>query len=162
MNRVIDRPSARRSRRPADTTAPGVSVLRWPSGGGAEGVFEMFGAQEAGRFASLEGESPDAAWRQENVLLVSASRRVAPDTPAVQLSLVNTSPSQAVKLSIKLAGRAPRSMSGTVLTAPAMGPHQGFDASNAARPVPFAGAVLNDRVVAITVPARSVVVLTFR
>jgi hypothetical protein len=52
-----------------------VSVLRWPSSGATDGAFEMFSAREDG----------------ENVLLVSASRTVAPDAPGVHLSFVNTS-----------------------------------------------------------------------
>ena len=109
-----------------------VSVLRWPSGGPADGVFEMFSAQEDG----------------ENVLLVSASRQQPRDTPGAHLSFVNTSPSQAVKLSLKLAGSAPASIAGRVLTLPAMAA------------APFHGATLRGRIVEITVPARSVVVLT--
>ena len=122
----------------------------------------MFGAQEGGRFGSLDGESPDAPWSRENILLVSASRSVAPDRPRVQLSLVNTSLSQAAKLSVKLAGRAPKSVTGSVLTAPPTAAIHGFDGTDTAQPAAFDGAVLKGRVVEITVPARSVVVLTFR
>ena len=109
-----------------------VSVLRWPSSGDTDSAFEMFSAREDG----------------ENVLLVSASRTVAPDAPGVHLSFVNTSSSQAVKLSLKLAGPPPASIGGTVLTVPS------------ATTAPFHGAVLKENLVAITVPAASVVVLT--
>ena len=121
----------------------------------------MFSAREAGRFASLEAESLDSAYARENILLVSATRGAAPET-AAQISLVNTSLSQAVKLSFKLAGRPPKSMAGSVLTAPPMGAPVGFEALNVPRPAAFHGAVLNGRIVTITVPARSVVVLTFQ
>lgn len=122
MNRVLDTRPPRRRRRSSDGLAPAVSVLRWRSGHATDGVFEMFSAQEAGRFGSPSPptDSPDG----ENVLFVSASRRAAPDTPAVLLSLVNTSPSEAVRLSIKLAGRAPKSLAGTILTAPSMTPRR--------------------------------------
>ena len=84
----------------------------------------------------------------ESLLLVGASRAAAP-TPAVLLSFVNTSPSDAVKLSVKLAGRTPTSMAGTILTAPPLAACE-----------EFRGAVLKGKVVEITVPARSLVVLT--
>jgi alpha-L-arabinofuranosidase len=162
MNRVLTPRPARRGRRPPDARASAVSVLRWPAGRSADGVFEMFSATDAPRFGSLDPESRDSAYARENILLVSASRRVAPDTPAVQLSFVNTSLSQAVKLSVKLAGRAPKSMAGSVLTTPPTAKRDGFEATNVPQPAAFHGAVLKGRVVEITVPARSVVVLTFQ
>ena len=110
--------------------------------------------------ARCEPESLDSAYARENILLVSATRGAAPDT-AVQISFVNTSLSQAVKLSVKLAGRPPKSMAGSVLTAPPTAARDGFDALNVPQPAAFHGAVLNGRIVEITVPARSVVVLTF-
>lgn len=123
----------------------------------------MFSARETGRFAGREPQSDGA--NGENILLVSASRRVTPAAAAVLLSFINTSPSEAVKLSVRLAGRTPASMAGTILTAPplaASGDAARDDgpASKAALPVPFHGAVLKGKVVEITVPARSVVVLT--
>jgi len=122
----------------------------------------MFSAQEAARFGSLEPESLESGYGRENILLVSASRRVAPDTPAVQLSLVNTSLSQAVKLSVKLAGRPPKSVAGSVLTAPGKAARGGFEALRIPEAAAFHGAVLKGKIVEITVPARSVVVLTFQ
>ena len=67
-----------------------------------------------------------------------------------------------MKLSVKLAGRPPKSMAGSVLTAPPMGARVGFEALNVPQPAAFHGAVLNGKIVEITVPARSVVVLTFQ
>ena len=159
---VLDPRWASRRRRSSGAGVPGVSVLRWPAGRSADGVFEMFSAQGTGRLASPDPESLDSAHGRENILLVSASRKVAPDRPAVQLSLVNTSVSQAVKLSVKLAGRPPKSMAGSVLTASPMAARGRFDALNAPQPAAFHGAVLKGKIVEITVPARSVVVLTFQ
>jgi hypothetical protein len=164
MNRVLDARRPRRRRRSSDGLAPTVSVLRWPSDGSTDGVFEMFSAQQGVGFDSPKPESSDPA-KGENILLVSASRRFAPDPPAVLLSFVNTSPSQAVKLSLKLAGRTPRSVAGTILRVPALSGRRAvvngrYDTSNVVRPAAFRGAVLNGKVLAITVPARSFVVLT--
>jgi alpha-L-arabinofuranosidase len=121
----------------------------------------MFSARESNMFGSAGPESLDSVYARENILLVSASRSTAPDPPAVQLSLVNTSLSQAVKLSVKLAGPRPTSVAGSVLTAPTAAASEGFEASSVSQPVPFHGAVLKGKTVAVTVPARSVVVLSF-
>lgn len=162
MHDVVDRRYVRRQRRSADARASAVSVLRWPSSR-SSGVFEMFGAQEGGWFGSLDAESSNPA-RGENALLVSASRSVGPDAPAVLLSLVNTSPGQAVKLSLRLAGPTPNSIAGTILTAPPADQEAPATPGGpgAAHPVVFDGAVLRGKVVDVTVPARSVVVLTVR
>jgi hypothetical protein len=162
MHDVVDRRYARRERRSADASGSAVSVLRWPSGR-SSGVFEMFGARETGWFGSLESAPPDPE-RGENVLLVSASRTATPDGPAVLLSLVNTSPGQAVKLSLRLAGPTPRSVTGTILTTPA-GDGEALARSGEStppQPAMFCAAVLRGKTVDVTVPARSVVVLTVR
>jgi hypothetical protein len=84
----------------------------------------------------------------------------------VLLSFVNTSPGEAVKLSLKLAGPAARSVAGTILTAPSLPGARSVAPAPAApaagQPVPFHGAVARGKVLEITVPARSVVVLTVR
>jgi hypothetical protein len=165
MNSAHDLRQPRRGGRSSDgRVASTVSVLRWPFGRSASGVFEMFSAREEGWFGAFDPESADSAYG-ENVLFVSASRKGATNTPAVLLSLVNASPCQAVRLSVKLAGRMPTSVAGTVLTAPPMTPNKevaqrGSGASNAVQPGAFRGAVLKGKVVEITVPARSVVVVT--
>ena len=53
-------------------------------------------------------------------------------------------------------------LSARLLAPPPMVAHDGFDASSVPRPVAFDGAVLKGKIVEITVPARSVVVLTFQ
>ena len=153
-------------RRSSAGPAPAVSVLRWRSGPSADAVYQLFSAQEVGRFGALETPAPGAT-DGENVLLISSSRRTAPSPPGILLSLVNTSPSQAVRLSVKLAGRTPTSVTGTILTAPPTTPHTPMARTRArARALSavgssaFRGSILKGKVVEITVPATSVVVLT--
>jgi hypothetical protein len=164
MNRVLDVRRPHRRRRSSDGPSPPVSVLRWPAGPSTDGVFEMFSAHEVGRFLRVAPDSADTAGG-ENVLLVSASRRTSPDAPAVVLSLANTSPWQAVRLSVKLAGGTPSSVAGTILTAPPITARDALGRRRSAGSPPngpraFRGAILKGKVVEITVPARSVVVLT--
>ena len=59
--------------------------------------------------------------------MVSAAATRAADGSAIHLSLANTSPTQAVTLSVKLAGLTPKSVAGRVLTATAMDAHNTFE-----------------------------------
>ena len=80
-------------------------------------VFEMFKVHQGGTVLPVELQSPDYAFGQEKIPMVSASATRAADGSAVHLSLANTSPAQAVTLTVKLAGVAPKSVAGRVLTA---------------------------------------------
>jgi alpha-N-arabinofuranosidase len=91
--------------------------------------------------------------------MVSASATRAADGSAVHLSLANTSPAQAVTLTAKLAGVAPKSVTGRVLTAPAMNAHNTFEAPNAVQPAAFDGAAIKGDRLEVKLPAKSVVVL---
>ena len=67
-------------------------------------VFEMFKVHQGGTFLPVELQSPDYAFGQEKIPMVSASATRAADGSAVHLSLANTSPAQPATLSVKLAG----------------------------------------------------------
>jgi len=125
-------------------------------------VFEMFKVHQGETFLPLELQSPEYAFGPEKVPMVSASATEAADKSAVHLSLANTSPSQAVTLSVKLAGFAPKTIAGRLLTAPAINAHNTFAAPSAVQPVAFTGAALKGDALEIALPAKSVVVLTLR
>ena len=94
--------------------------------------------------------------------MVSASATRAADGSAVHLSLANTSPAQAVTLRVKLLGLTPKSVTGRVLTATAMGAHNTFEAPDAVKPVAFDGASLRGDALDVRLPAKSVVVLALK
>ena len=125
-------------------------------------VFEMFKVHQGGTFLPVELQSPDYAFGQEKIPMVSASATRAADGSAVHLSLANTSPAQAVTLTVKLAGLAPKSVAGRVLTAPAMNAHNTFDAPNAVQPAAFSGAAVKGDTLEVKLPAKSVVVLALK
>ena len=122
-------------------------------------VFEMFKVHQGGTLLPVELQSPDYMFGQERIPMVSASATRAGDGSAVHLSLANTSPAQAVTLTVKLAGLAPKSVAGRVLTAPAMDAHNTFDGPNAVQPAAFAAAAVKGDTLEVKLPARSVVVL---
>jgi alpha-N-arabinofuranosidase len=125
-------------------------------------VFEMFKVHQGGTFLPVELQSPDYTFKDEKIPMVSASATRAADKSAVHLSLANTSPTQAATLSVKLAGIAPASVTGRILTAPAMNAHNTFPAPNAVQPAAFDGASIKGDMLEVKLPARSVVILTLK
>jgi alpha-N-arabinofuranosidase len=125
-------------------------------------VFEMFKVHQGGTVLPVELQSPDYVFGQERIPMVSASATRASDGSAVHLSLANTSPAQAVTLSVRLAGLAPKSVAGRVLTAAEMTAHNTFEAPNAVQPAVFDGATVKGDTVEVKLPAKSVVVLALK
>ena len=129
-------------------------------------VFEMFRVHQGGTFLPVELQSPDYVLGQEKIPMVSASATRAADGSAdgsaVHLSLANTSPTQDVTVSVKLAGLAPRSVAGRVLTATAIDAHNTFEAPNAVQPAAFGGATLKGDMLEVKLPAKAVVVLALK
>jgi alpha-L-arabinofuranosidase len=125
-------------------------------------VFEMFKVHQGGTFLPVELQSPDYAFGQEKIPMVSASATRAADGSAVHLSLANTSPGQAVTLRVKLSGLTPKSVAGRVLTATAMNAHNTFEAPDAVKPVAFDGASLKGDRLEVRLPTKSVVVLALK
>jgi alpha-N-arabinofuranosidase len=125
-------------------------------------VFEMFKVHQGGTVLPVELQSPEYAFGQEKIPMVSASATRAADGSAVHLSLANTSPGQAVTLSVTLTGLAARSVTGRLLTAPAMNAHNTFGAPSAVQPAKFDGASLKGGTLEVKLPAKSVVVLALK
>jgi alpha-N-arabinofuranosidase len=125
-------------------------------------VFEMFKVHQGGTFLPVELQSPDYTFGQEKIPMVSASATRAADGSAVHLSLANTDPARAATLTVKLAGVAPKSVAGRVLTASAINAHNTFAAPNAVQPAAFSGAAFKGDTLDITLPAKSVVILTLK
>jgi alpha-N-arabinofuranosidase len=122
----------------------------------------MFKVHQGATFLPVELQSPDYTFGQEKIPMLSASATRAAEGSAVHLSLANTSPTQAVTLSVKLAGLAPKSVAGRILTAPAMNAHNTFEAPDAVRPAAFGGAALKADALEVKLPAKSVVVLALK
>jgi alpha-N-arabinofuranosidase len=122
-------------------------------------VFEMFKVHQGGTFLPVELQSPDYVFGEEKIPMVSASATRAAQGQAVSLSLANTHPTQAATVTVKLAGLAARSVTGRVLTAPAMNAHNTFESPNAVQPTGFNGAAIRGDTLEVKLPAKSVVVL---
>jgi len=79
---------------------------------------------------------------------------------AVYVGIVNADPDEAADVDLSIAGASGRHVSGQLLTAPAMDSRNRFGAAEEVRPVPFRGARWNGGKLRVSMPAKSVVVLT--
>jgi len=122
----------------------------------------MFKVHQGGTSLPIALQSPDYAFGSEKIPMVSASATRMADGSAVHLSLANASPEQAVTLTVTLAGLAASSVTGRVLTAPAMNAHNTFEAPNAVQPAVFDGASLKGATLDVKLPAKAVVVLALK
>ncbi|MBC8134159.1 MAG: alpha-N-arabinofuranosidase, partial [Deltaproteobacteria bacterium] len=121
-------------------------------------VFEMFNVHQDATSLPVELTTPDYVVGSEKIptVSVSASRDAA---GKVHVSLANTDPNHAVRISGELQGWAAKSVSGRVLTATAINSMNTFAAPDAVQPQTFSGAKLVDGKLSVELPAKSVVVL---
>lgn len=122
-------------------------------------VFEMYKVHQDATALRVDLISPDYAFGDQHIPAVSAS---ASKNAAgkVHLSLVNTHAHEAVTVTCTLAGLEAKSVSGRVLTAGAMNAHNTFDQPDAVAPQAFDGAQIEGGTLTVTLPAKSVVVLS--
>ena len=125
-------------------------------------VYEMFKVHQGGTSLPIDLTAPDYVFGQKKIPMVGASATRAADKSAVYVSLVNTSPSQAVTVSAKLTGVSPKAVTGRILTAAAIDAHNTFDAPETVKPVAFSGASLEGGTLTVALPAKAVVVLTLK
>jgi len=121
-------------------------------------VFQMYKVHQDATLIPVDVSAPPYKLGDSDVpmLQASASRDAA---GRVHLSIVNLDPNHPAKLSAKLNGATPKSVTGQVLTAAAMNAHNTFDHPNAVKPAAFSDfAVKGDRL-ELALPAKSVVVL---
>jgi len=124
-------------------------------------VFRMFRPFQDATYLPAELQSPRYQLGNSSVPTVSLSAaRTA--TGATVVALVNLDPNKAMPVSAALAGVTVTQASGDILTAPAMDARNTFDAPDTIHPVPFTGASLAGGKLSLTLPPKSVVVLTLR
>jgi len=102
--------------------------------------------------------TPDYAVGPDKIpaLSASASRDAA---GKVHISFSNANPNAAINVTCTLEGLTAKTVSGRVLTAPAITSHNTFAAPHAVEPQAFTGATLAGARLTVALPAKSVVVL---
>ena len=124
-------------------------------------VFEMYKPHMNATSLPVELASPNYTFGGKSVPAVSASAS-RDAAGAVHVSLVNCEPNKSLTVSCKLAGLTAQTVTGRVLTAPAMDSHNTFTEPNTVQPGVFNGATLKGDTVEIVLPAKSVVILELK
>lgn len=132
-------------------------MLRTPS----YWVFEMFKGHQGGAVLPVTVEAANYEHGGEQILSVSASATRDTESGKVMFSFVNTNPWQSVDLSCEVSGGAPSQVSGRILTAEMMNAHNTFDAPEDVMPGDFDGASIDGSTLHVSLPAKSVVVLSW-
>ena len=124
-------------------------------------VFEMYKVHQGATHVPVELAAPEYRLGQAAVpaLHASASRDAA---GRLHLSLVNLDPNRAAEVTLRVAGAPAGDVSGRVLTAPAVNTVNTFERPDAVSPAPFKGLRAQAGRVALSLPAKSVVVLEIR
>ena len=125
-------------------------------------VFEMFKVHQGGTALPVELTSPDYVFGDQKIPALSASATRAADGKTIHLSFANTHPNAAITLTVRLAGFAPASVTGRMLTAPTMQAHNTFAVPDAVQPTAFGDVTLVAGALEIHLPAKSVVVVQVR
>ena len=124
-------------------------------------VFEMYKVHQDATLIPIDFTPPVYTLGGASIpaLHASASRDKA---GRLHLSVVNLDPNRDAQVSLKVTGATAASVTGRVLTAPAMNAINSFSAPDAVKPVPFTGIKVEGSVVALTLPSKSIVVLEIR
>jgi alpha-N-arabinofuranosidase len=124
-------------------------------------VYAMYRPFQDAISLPIKVTAPDYTFGGKSVPGVTAS--AARDAAGVvHVALVNLDPNKPVTLTAELAGLAAKSVSGQVLTAPAMNTINTFDKPSEVKPAAFKGASLAKGGLTVTLPAKSVVVLDLK
>ena len=124
-------------------------------------VFAMYKPYMDGTVLPVEIEAP---WYNKDgwtMRAVSASAVRGKDG-VVRLALANLDPNRSHAISARMAGMSAGGVRGQILTAPQITARNDFEAPETVMPRPFDGAAVSGGGVAVTLPAKSVVMLELR
>jgi alpha-N-arabinofuranosidase len=122
-------------------------------------VFEMFKVHQDATSLPLTLTTPDYVVGNAKIPAVSASAS-RDKAGKIHVSFSNANPNAAITVTATLAGVIAKGVAGRVLTAPAITSHNTFTAPEVVKPAKFDGATLAGDKLTVTLPAKSVVVLT--
>jgi len=122
-------------------------------------VFEMYKVHQGATLLPLDLDCDPYQFGQAAIPAVSASAS-RDQAGQVHLTLCNLNPQETISLSGQIRGLSASSVSGRILTAAEITAHNTFDQPDTVQPAPFAGASLTQAGLSITLPAKSVVVLS--
>jgi alpha-L-arabinofuranosidase len=124
-------------------------------------VFKMFEPFQDATFLPIDLTAPRYVLGSASVPAISLSAARTLDG-AIAVALVNLDPNKSIPVSMAISGATPQQVTGMLLTASTMDARNTFDEPDAVHPVAFGGASVSGRVVSLTLPAKSIVVLNLR
>jgi alpha-L-arabinofuranosidase len=122
-------------------------------------VFDMYQPFQGATLLPAELSAPEYKLGDVSIPSLSVSSAKSADGKIV-LSLVNTDPNRAARVSVKFAGTSASKISARVLTTPAMNTHNTFEKPDAVAPVAFNGGKRKGDAWVFDLPSKSVVVAT--
>ena len=122
-------------------------------------AFQMFTPFQDAIYLPVDVQAPSYTLGTTSVPGVSLSAARTKDGRIV-LALVNLNPKTPTSLAVKLAGAQPKQVHGDILTASSMDAHNTFETPDAIHTTEFRGVTVKGGTVSLTLPAKSVVVLT--
>lgn len=123
-------------------------------------VFEMYKVHQGGTYLPVEVESGEYTVGERSVPRVTATATKDPESGAVHFSLLNTHPEEASSVSVSLEGLDVSSASGRILTGNAIDAHNSFEDPDRVSPVSYEDFSLSNGTLELTLPSKSIVVLT--
>ena len=121
-------------------------------------VFEMYKVHQDATLLPMDLACEAYALDGEKIPAVSGTASLD-GAGVVNLTLSNADPNHALEVKCAIRGRQVTGVSGRVLTASTVNAHNTFVEPEAVHPVPFAGVELEDHLLTIQLPAKSVVAL---
>ena len=122
-------------------------------------VFEMLQVHQGAWNLSVDVTAEDYVLNKQRLPSLSASASKNAQGK-IHLSLVNTMPTREEAITLEVRGSKVTTVSGRLLTGPAISAHNTFAAPDVVKPTPFQGARVVDGKTLISLPARSIVLLT--
>ncbi|HEY0780748.1 MAG TPA: alpha-L-arabinofuranosidase C-terminal domain-containing protein [Gemmatirosa sp.] len=124
-------------------------------------TFDLFQVFQGATFLPLEVRAP--AYRLDSLRVPAVVGGAGRGTDGLTyVGLVNLDPRRTASLRVAVAGMRPATVSGRVLTAAAMDARNSVQQPDVVRPAAFTGARLEGQTLVVTLPAKSVVVLSLR
>lgn len=124
-------------------------------------VFEMFKVHQDATSLPVDVKTPDYRFDGQSIPMVTASASRNADN-VIHVSLVNTDPNKAVNVECVLEGAALTSVTGRLLTAPAINTCNTFDNPDQVKPVEWNEAAIKGKTIEAALPPRSIVVLELK
>jgi len=124
-------------------------------------VFRMYIPFQGATYLPADLDAPTYRLGAFAVPAISVSAARTADGSLVY-ALTNLDPTRAISVSTSLPGASVHRVSGSILTGPGMDTHNTFGAPGTVAPVPFTGATVSGDKLDLTLPPKSVVVLTLQ